>query len=185
MIDRIFAKDVFGFEVPDDDEGLSYPLHRVKGGGKLRCTILSDEMLACPTHYVSNKTLQCMGEDCPRCKHNVEKRWHGWVAGHQWDTGKTKIVELTHRAAISVQRWRKEFGILRGATLELVRPAKKHNGRLFASLTPRSLPLESLPACPNVRACLYRLWGLEENDRDPFGINDALYSPHSNGVAER
>lgn len=110
-----------------------YPLLRPRPGCPLRFVSRSKHLVGVDTHYGSNGTFICPGEDdCPSCRKGEPPRYQGYLLGESIVNNKIAIIHLTAAAAEEV--WSLEIASdgLVGARFVLERSGPKQNSPVNA-----------------------------------------------------
>jgi hypothetical protein len=137
-------------------------IFKIGGGQAKDFVILSSKVVGVYTHYVGGRTLPCTGKngDCWIDHRKTSTRWQGWVAvSNLHSVAQWGYLCLTQTA---FQRNEYLVGLaenLRGLQLKVGRAGGEKNSLLFCSATGRYALMNRLPAEPDVKAFLMRLWG--------------------------
>lgn len=138
---------------------------RVKAGKEVRGIMLAGDLVGAYTHFWGGRTVACDGRACLPCSKNVELRWHGYLPLYSARSRETSIIEVTEACVEVIDRWFSAHRSLRGAMVTIGRPGVKANGMLRARLEEGPLPVEALPAPPDVKSILENMWGREPLNR--------------------
>lgn len=135
------------------------PLLRVKTAETIRGAITCLQIEGTDTHFMSNRTLPCIGEECGGCAQQLATRWEGYIS--VWTTqGKHIITSLTPRAANNLLGTVADPCNLRGLFVTIERQGRRPNSPLNARCEQPDVLTVKLPPLPNLRAHLCRIWGL-------------------------
>jgi hypothetical protein len=160
------------------------PFERLRAGvtlkGVITCTAPYDSF----THYLGGRTLPCSGtEDCPGCGLK-RKGWELYLSLWTVTPSKHVITALTPSAARELSDAAPDPNDLRGYFIELRRINTKNNGRMLCSLDQPEFKRHGLPPAPDVRAHMYKIWGLDpdeiSNDHPLFDVRAAFTLPMEN-----
>lgn len=138
------------------------PLVRVKTAGIVRGVITSRSYIGVNTHFMGQRTLPCVGDDCPGCAAEKSKRWEGYLS--VWTTAPSKhlIVALTPGAATQILDAAPDPNNLRGLFLTVERLGSKPNGQLRGNVEPANIEPGHLPPEPELLRHLYKIWGVDD-----------------------
>lgn len=137
-----------------------YEVLRPEPDETLRLTALSGDIEGANLHYHAGRSVVCIGKEngCTYCKH--KPHWEGYLFGY--DETRRKIVLSALTAGAVRNCWQYHSGLLcRGRRFEVHRPlAGGKNGKVVWSMGDIVPHVNRLPACPNLRECLSRMWGI-------------------------
>lgn len=157
-----------------------YRLIRAPAFKPLRCLILADKPLGCPTHYYHGRTMPCENPLCEPCSLGIPWRWHSYLPVQVAGTNERCILELTAQATEQLGPALAEYQTLRGIVIIIQRPTKRPNGRVQISVEPGRKPETTVPPAPNIKACMAHIWGLDDRPltTSPGKLNtDRLHTP--------
>jgi len=150
----------FSASPPPNSKGYGLPLLRTPANGKLIVAITCNEMIGCPTHWYTGRTVPCEQENCEACANGFPWRWHGYLSVMLQQARRHALLELTAQAAEQVVEYGTTHGSLRGTILTAQRHRNRHNGRVLLQLQPGDLDRLNLPEPPNIQAALAVIWNV-------------------------
>jgi len=123
------------------------------------------------THYLHGRTKPCLQEFCVCRKVDspLESRWQGFILADHWGYNKVVLLGLTENVMDTCPELREGKLDLRGAMIDLTRPAGKRNGIVTAVVKPdfrRSWKTIVMPY--TTRDCLEKMFW--RSKRDPEGM---------------
>lgn len=150
------------------------PLQRLGAGREIAGVITCNHSVDKYTHYIGNRTLPCIKDDCPGCAAQRRKGWERYVS--LWTTAPSKhvIVCMPPDAAFEMDAMLPNNDNLRGWFLTLTRAGKRANGRVSAQIHESSFREGGLPPAPDLLKHMYKIWGLdlqEINEDHPLWNN--------------
>lgn len=165
------------------------PIIRTPVGKSLAATILSDEMIGCPTHFWGGRTSPCEAPDCDACNHGSPTRWHAYLAIYSAENQSSAILELPDAAAEQLALLARGLPTLRGARIRVSRTKSTRNARVIVDLRQPLMPQPPIPAAPDLPAIMAIIWKLpastistEQSDLRRAAIKlDALVLAKRNG----
>jgi len=145
------------------NQGVQFiPIFSPKPGQRLSILITSERWLGVYTHYWSNRTHPCTGDEltCEGCAMKLAKRWKAYLCGITFGVGKKVIVELTHGAMQSCAELINVNNIVRGKKITLFRKNSAKNAPVLCQLEPMS-GVDFLPDPFDLQRALRVVWGLK------------------------
>lgn len=131
---------------------------RVPGERPVRGVVTSEIWAGCDTHFANGRTVPCEQPSCSLCSNGTPPRWHAYLALILHPTREHVLLELPLSAFPSLKTYLGDYQTIRAASLTAYRPSKRPNGRVLTSLDHSGQPPGSLPAAPDVKAILLRMW---------------------------
>jgi hypothetical protein len=95
-------------------------------------------------------------------------------------TGSHSILELTALTTLPLIAFVARFTTLRGATIQLLRPSGKINGRILCTVSQGDTNGRPLPTPPDIKKILARVWNLPQSALDQHGNEDGINLLHAN-----
>lgn len=135
-----------------------WKIHRASATGVQSALCLSDDVEGCYVHYWKGRTSPCFESDCVPCSNGQQPRWRGYAAVLIGPGRLTRILEFTACCVPSINRFRSEWGTLRGAVVTLTRKGRKANGELECVFGEKPVAGSNLPVAPELVPYLQRLW---------------------------
>lgn len=139
-----------------------YPIIRVKGGQRLRFTVLTQTWVDVRTHYNGRGTNICPGTpECTGCRTGMKTNWNAYVIGRGADTNTIGVVSLTPLSCFNLTAIEWRNGSLRGAKVALHRLGENDNSPLEGGIygwssDPEELSMDELE---HVVRTIYKLHG--------------------------
>lgn len=149
--------------MPPDISEIWVPILSPKPGCAVRGVVISEYLAGVWTHYVEGRTEPHLEgpAGCPGCELKRAKRWKGYYAIEQAQSGRIGLVEITAWALANCQPLNEQpYRTVRGWLIDVSRPAGKANGRVSCLIQPppyRRSP-EPIPDPIDVPAALVRIW---------------------------
>jgi len=168
---------------PSDVRHPGYRLVRTPSNRPLRGIVLSENMVGCPTHYVSNRTVPCERPNCDACQNGIGWRWHGYVLTLLDPTNESVIFECTATAAENFANYHKRYGTTRGCFFQATRLNGKTNGRVIIQTKPADLTKVTLPKPQDLVKLLCHIWNVAPNQAEQ--ADSMNKPPHGNIVLDR
>lgn len=145
-----------------DEQGMDdipyLPVVTLPAAQSWRCVITCDELYLPYTHWLSGRTLPCLGAECGACGAKKPKRPEAFASVATLHNRRHQILRLTREVASTILRHPLAAQSVRGICLELRRRGSKPNGHVAAIL--EEIPYEGsrLPASQVVALHLFRVW---------------------------
>lgn len=159
------------------DQLHAIPIVRAKPGRTDAAIITATDVVGAYTHYWHGRTVMCTGPSCDACADKRTARWYGYLSLWVPSTGSILIAEITPPCVPSIDKYFHEYGTLRGARLELARANRKPNSRVICNLTPSQYTTDKLPAAPDVKKHLCRMWEVFEPESTPTTTRLTINQP--------
>jgi hypothetical protein len=168
------------------DHPTQLQLLRCRPSHPLLAIITADDVLGAYTHYWKGRTRICTHPTCDACDAHHAPRWYGYLAVVSTAMTAPTLVEITPSCIEAIESYLHEYRTLRGAQLTLKRANPKANSRLQATLEPSAYRDGKLPAAPDVRAQLERIWEIKVeialHEHPPqLTVHNENRQRHSNG----
>lgn len=143
--------------------GFTMDLVRAKLKLPLSGICLSSDLLVREVHYYKRRTVPCNKlPNCEPCQLNYAPRATGYLAVHSEVNGKNYIFEVPEESTWQVDDYWKLFRTLRGHHVKIERIGPRENGRCRVTFGSPRLTNKVLPDCPDVIACLCKMWGMRD-----------------------
>lgn len=158
---------------------------RAKKNGTPACLIVSNDCTGCYVHYWAGRTRPCKRENCTICDQGQMPRWRGYIAVLTPSPSRGRLLEITASVVGDVDRWIKENGTIRGATISLSRKGNVANGELACKIGRPAGFTVDLPTEPDIRGILGRVWKLTHaptRAEYPLDQSAALYRSAASGL---
>lgn len=150
----------FDDNVPGRGPGLW--VKRMEGAESKTFVIYSSSIRGIWTHWnaSADRSEPHYEENCTPCKHEIPKRWKGYLHCFCPEEKRQLILELTPTAAESLKAQVDDPDQLRGTLMRVKRSAAS-NGRLQITILERVQALNTLPKEKDPRRDVLLLWGLK------------------------
>jgi len=150
---------------PSASDNPSFRLVRTPAEATLSAIATCLDLIGCPTHYVHSRTIPCEGSDnCEHCHAGHSWRWHGYLTSVLTTSHEHVLFEFTAPAADTFRNFITATGAIRGCHFTARRPSKKPNGRVLICCKPTDPTRIRLPAPPNMKDLLCRIWNIQSKD---------------------
>lgn len=155
----------------------SYDVVRIDYGRIQSFQIISTACLAAETHHHDGRTVPCTGaQGVCWLDHELvgQPRWKAWLAVRGLQDPKPKLLSLTPCAVDFEPRLLDPSFDLRGLTLAVWRVKNHDRGEVRAQIDPTAARLKDLPAAPDLKFLLLRLWEAPPNPqrKDRAGLQE-------------
>lgn len=137
-------------------------LRRTPGNGSIAGIITSQKPVVVPTHFFGGQTVPCVSRDCPACAAQRGKTWHVYLGLFTPSPSQHIIFECTAQAAHELYTKLDAGQQIRGAKLAASRKAKRNNAKVIIALDFSTIGKWQLPAEPDLKAQLTRIWRIVE-----------------------
>lgn len=136
----------------------AWKILRTGKNGTVPLYCLSPDTTGAYVHYWSGRTRLCLKSACEPCEKLNVPRWRGYLAVIVSTNRATRLLEVTPSCVLAIERQLTERGTLRGSVIQVSRKGKAANGELDLSFLPSGAYAGDLPADPDVRSHLCRIW---------------------------
>lgn len=164
-----------------EEGGARVSIVRTPAGRSMSMIVLSHDAVGVYTHYYRGLTRPCMGGGCEACEHDSSMRWHGYLGVQGMKSGDLGVFEFTAPGADACDQFLKLHGTLRGAQLIASRAGQRENSRIVLRFSTSDRAPLLLPAAPDVRQFLFRLWSVtspkEQRNKFSVGGEIDLFNP--------
>ena len=158
---------LFSNAPPTDDNQHGFRLIRTPASPPFRATVISENLVGCPTHYVANRTIPCESPHCDPCESGIGWRWHGYLLVQIQATTETVIFETTAAASKNFKAYYERHGTTRGCFFQATRANQKPNGRVLIQCKPADLAQINLPQPLDLIKLLCHIWNIAPNQTQP------------------
>jgi hypothetical protein len=141
-----------------------YDLVRTRGNKPTFIVCTSNKWCGIGTHWRGRKGEPCRGAQCYCLDEPIELRWKGYLSGIEPTTRKQIIHEFTGGAFSTVRAAYEEFGTLRGVKFNFWRLGGSDTGYLLGRCDGMSRKASDLPAEPDIRKLMCRIWKISPKD---------------------
>ena len=147
---------------PKGSDHPSFRIVRTPADKPITAIVTSEEIVGCTTNFVQNRTIPCEGPDtCEHCAAGHSWRWHGYLSAMLTTTHEHILFEFTAPPSDTFRNYLLRYKTLRGCVFTARRPSGRPNGRVVVTckyVAPTDL---RIPARPNIRNILCRVWNLQ------------------------
>jgi hypothetical protein len=126
--------------------------------GAITCT----QPIRVNVHYLGGRTLPCLGDDCPGCTAQRQKREETYLSIIGRHDKQHIIVGITKNAAFQLSEQVQNWHNMRGVLLDLKRVGPKVNGRVNVHVSELRANGDTLPAAPILIDHLFNIWGIDQ-----------------------
>ncbi len=145
------------------------------GAGALPPLIaLNTRHVGAELHYWQGRSYPHVRENCPACAARNHTTWKGYIGVWNPSTRDVGIVEFTLGCVSQLDAYYLAHETCRGATLRISRASLKANGKIILKADRSIYGSDQLPAAPNVRESLSKIWC---SNRDDHQITTAPSRP--------
>lgn len=146
---------------PGTARGVGRLILTIPAGDARQYLILSPQLVGVPVHWdpACCRTVPCTGEEC-RVDHfgtHLTEQWWGAVVGRTG--GRVLMLAFTESAVKEFPALTEKGRNLVGMPVEIGRPKGGKRGKMVVTPFTCSVNAAKLPAAPDVREFLYRLYG--------------------------
>jgi len=146
---------------PNDTDGMNrYRIIRTPANGLLKAICLGIDAVGAYTHYYRGRTRPHTQPDCEACQAGVPTRWLGYLGVLLPKEMEIAILEFPSGCCSVLDEYLRLHRSLRGAEIWSMRAGSRPNARVRIQLRPGSRTEGQLPADPDIRIFLARLWDL-------------------------
>lgn len=138
-------------------------IQRVGRAGQIMGIFVATAHVGVFTHYVSNRTQPCRGDDCEGCRAKQRREWHAYIPVFNASKNVQFMLELTARAAEPIIAHVNAGKSLRGWTFKAWRIGPKINSPVDVQLIADESAKYQLPSPPNIIECLLKTWRLQDD----------------------
>jgi hypothetical protein len=141
--------------------GPKHPIIRIKSPQDQRMTILGSHIEGYWTHWTGDRSVLCLqnGAACPKDRHNLPRRWKGYLHVIDHFNGRLGFLELTPAAAQHLRDALEDCSFYRGMRFYISRTAGGKMGRLVIRMTTPCPQMQELPPAEPVLETLKRVFG--------------------------
>jgi hypothetical protein len=126
-----------------------------------RCLATCERLYTPHTHWISGRTLPCIGDDCGACGAELPRRPEGFCSCVTSHDRQHKIVRLTRDATISILRSAGPDRNVRGLIFTLARRGSRDNGHVHAVVDEADCEGRRMPTAPDLLLHLSRVWRID------------------------
>lgn len=136
-------------------------IKRMKGGESRLYVIVGTTIRGIWIHWnqKTNASEPHMQHDCPGCKHNMAKRWKGFIHCYDESSHQEVFLELTPTSAAALQSAVLSAELMRGTVVTVTRGAKANSRLSIHVQAYRRDPKILLPE-KDPRPSILKLWGM-------------------------
>lgn len=149
-------------DAPETDRRPFYPIWSPTPDRDVSAVITSQDVIGVWTHWYEGRTHPCRGSRrrCEGCGLGYRRQWKGYLAGHDFNRGRSGLIEVTQEAFLRTPGLTLRKGKLRGCVIRLRRAGASRQARVVAALTEWTGDRAALPPAFDVVAALERIWGI-------------------------
>lgn len=157
---------------PKGSDQPSFRIIRTPADKSLTAIITSPDIVGCATHFVQNRTVPCEQDDqkgivCQHCAAGHSWRWHGYLSAILTTSHEHVLFEFTGPPSDTFRNYLLHAGSLRGCLFTARRPSGRPNGRVVIACKSIDQTTLRLPAPPNIRNILSRVWNIQSDNVTP------------------
>lgn len=136
------------------------PVHRLGPAATVAGPLTCITPISQLCHFIGNRTLPCVSENCPGCTANRRQIRECYVSMINKADRRHIITVLTPTAELQLSDCAPDKTNLQGLNVRISREGKRPNGRIRLTTENELTPSSHLPKPPDLLRHLYVIWGL-------------------------